>query len=73
MPPALPFVIDSEDKANWFLAKLANIRAEQARVKAQAERRIAELEPITPGSPVGSCRNSNHGRKARRSAASAKK
>jgi hypothetical protein len=38
------FVIEDEKAANWFLGKLANIRAEQARVKAQAEKRIAELE-----------------------------
>lgn len=38
------FVIDEETKANWFLSKLAAIRAEQTRVKSQAETRVAELD-----------------------------
>jgi len=38
------FTIDSEEKANWLLGKLANIRAEQARINAQAAKRNAELE-----------------------------
>ena len=39
-----PFVIDSEDRANWYLGKLATNEAEKARVKAQAEQRIAEID-----------------------------
>jgi phage host-nuclease inhibitor protein Gam len=34
--PEPVFVIDSEERANWYLRKLGNIDAERARVKAQA-------------------------------------
>ena len=37
------FVIDSESRADWYLGKLASIEAEKARIKAQAETRLAEL------------------------------
>lgn len=42
--PATAFQIDSEDRANWLLRKLATIEAEQRRVKAQAEQMIADLK-----------------------------
>ena len=38
-----PFVIDTEERANWYLGKLATNEAEKARIKAQAETRLAEL------------------------------
>ena len=44
-----PFVIDSEDRANWYLGKLAANDAEKARIKAQAEKRIAEIDADTEG------------------------
>ena len=36
-PTATPeaFCIDSEERANWYARKLANIEAERARVKVQ--------------------------------------
>ena len=39
-----PFMIDSESRADWYLCKLADIEAQKARVKAQNEKRLAELE-----------------------------
>lgn len=39
-----PFCIDSESRADWLMGKLANIRAEQARITANAQKRIDELE-----------------------------
>lgn len=39
-----PFCIDSEDTAAWLLRKLAGYRAEQERIKAATETRLAELE-----------------------------
>ncbi len=38
------FCIDSEERANWYARKLANIEAERARVKAQAAKIIAQLD-----------------------------
>ncbi len=38
------FCIDSEERANWYARKLANIEAERARVKAQAARIVAQLD-----------------------------
>lgn len=38
------FAIDTEDKANWLLGKLAAIDNEKARIKAQAEQRTRELD-----------------------------
>jgi phage host-nuclease inhibitor protein Gam len=38
------FTIDSEEKANWLLNKLAAIEEEAARVKSQARKRAEELE-----------------------------
>ena len=43
------FVIDTEDKVNWYLRKLANIEAERARVKAQAAAIIARLDTDEAG------------------------
>lgn len=39
-----PFTINSEARANWYLRLIGNIEAEQTRVKAQAEKRIQELD-----------------------------
>lgn len=39
-----PFLIDSEDRANWLLRKLGNIDAERERITAQYEAQIAELD-----------------------------
>jgi hypothetical protein len=39
-----PFTIDNEDKANWFLRKIANHEAEIERVKSQANSIIRALE-----------------------------
>jgi hypothetical protein len=38
------FHIDSDGAANWYLRKLANIEAEQRRVRAQAEAIVKQLE-----------------------------
>jgi phage host-nuclease inhibitor protein Gam len=38
------FHIDSEAKANWLLGKLADIEAEKARIKVQADQRTKELD-----------------------------
>jgi phage host-nuclease inhibitor protein Gam len=38
------FHITSDGSANWYLRKLANIEAEQRRVKAQAEAIVRQLE-----------------------------
>lgn len=38
------FEIDSEERANWFLRKLAAIDAERARIKRQAEEILRGLE-----------------------------
>jgi phage host-nuclease inhibitor protein Gam len=38
------FTIDSEEKANWLLSKLAGIQAEKARITEQAKKRTAELD-----------------------------
>jgi uncharacterized protein (DUF342 family) len=43
------FTIDSEEKANWLLNKLAAIEEEAARVKAQAKKRAEELEAVRRG------------------------
>lgn len=40
---AAPFCIDSIERAEWLLRKLANIAAEKARIKAQAALMIAQL------------------------------
>lgn len=37
------FRIDSESAAEWLLGKLATIEAEETRIKAQSEKRLAEL------------------------------
>lgn len=37
------FVIDSEERAEWYLRKLANIDAEAERIKANTARRLQEL------------------------------
>jgi len=38
------FHIDTEEKANWLLRKIATIDAEKARVKAQADTIVKQLE-----------------------------
>jgi hypothetical protein len=38
------FVLDSEEKVNWLLRKLANIEAEKQRVTAQYQTMMAVLE-----------------------------
>jgi phage host-nuclease inhibitor protein Gam len=38
------FRIDSMDAANWYLKKVASIEAEKARIQAQTEKMIAELD-----------------------------
>lgn len=43
--PAEPaFCIDSEDRANWLLRKLANLDAEKERIQTQAETLLRQLE-----------------------------
>ena len=44
---AAAFVIDTEDRANWYLGKLATNEAEKARIKAQAAQRLAEIDADT--------------------------
>ena len=39
-----PFVIDTEERANWYLRKVANLEAEKARIKSQAAAMIAQVE-----------------------------
>lgn len=46
---AAPFVIDSAERADWYLRKLANIAAEKARVKTQAAEMIRQLEADAAG------------------------
>lgn len=43
-PEREEFHIDSDGAANWYLRKLANIEAEKARVKAQAEAILTRLD-----------------------------
>jgi phage host-nuclease inhibitor protein Gam len=43
------FTIDSEDKANWLLRKVANLEAEEARVKAQADSILLGLKTERSG------------------------
>ena len=43
-PGDAPFVIDSCDRADWYLRKVANLDAERARVKAQAAAMIAQID-----------------------------
>lgn len=43
-PYETAFAIDSEERANWYLSKLANIETERARVKAQAAVILAALD-----------------------------
>ena len=38
------FTINTEDAANWYLRKLANIEAEKARVQSQAAAIVAQLD-----------------------------
>ena len=38
------FRIDTDEKANWYLRKLANIEAEKARVTEQAEKILSQLQ-----------------------------
>jgi hypothetical protein len=38
------FTIDTEEKANWLLSKLAGIQAEKVRITEQAKKRTAELD-----------------------------
>lgn len=38
------FAIDSEDRANWLLRKLANLNAERERIKAQSAAMIKRLD-----------------------------
>ena len=38
------FVLDSEEKVNWLLCKLANLEAERNRVKAQSEKMLTMLD-----------------------------
>ncbi|MBC8142246.1 MAG: host-nuclease inhibitor Gam family protein [Armatimonadetes bacterium] len=40
---AAPFVIDSESRAEWFLAKLAAMDAERERITANAAKRAGEI------------------------------
>lgn len=40
---ALPFVIDSEERAEWYLRKLANLDAETDRIKANTAKRLQEI------------------------------
>ena len=44
-----PFRIDTEQHANWLLRKLANLDAEKARVKAQAEAILHQLDTDREG------------------------
>ena len=43
------FHIDSENAANWYLRKLANIEAEKARVQSQAGLIVAQLDSEANG------------------------
>src|SRR5579862_5226360 len=38
------FLIDSDERAEWLLRKLANLEAEKARVQTQAEQILKQLE-----------------------------
>lgn len=40
----LPFVIDSEERANWLLRKLGNIQAERRRIEAQYLKMLGALD-----------------------------
>lgn len=44
-----PFCIDSEERANWLLRKLANIESEKQRVQAQAAAICKQLEQDANG------------------------
>jgi len=43
------FCINSETRANWLLRKIANLDTEKARVKAQAEAILKELDTDREG------------------------
>lgn len=43
------FRIDSEEKANWLLRKIANLEAEESRVKAQADSILRSLKSDREG------------------------
>src|SRR5579862_2500466 len=38
------FLIDTDERAEWLLRKLANLEAEKARVQAQAEQIVKQLD-----------------------------
>lgn len=39
-----PFVIDSRERVDWYLRKLANLEAEESRIKAQAALMLRQIE-----------------------------
>ncbi len=43
------FCIDSEDRANWVLQRMANVEAEKSRIKAQAAAILKQLETDRQG------------------------
>jgi hypothetical protein len=41
---AEPFMINSRERVDWYLRKLANLEAEEFRIKAQAEKMLRHVE-----------------------------
>lgn len=43
-PEKAPFVIDSRERVDWYLRKLANLEAEESRIKAQVQVMLRQIE-----------------------------
>jgi hypothetical protein len=39
-----PFIINSRERVDWYLRKLANLEAEELRIKAQAEKMLRQVQ-----------------------------
>jgi len=48
-PDPTTFVLDSEQKVNWLLSKLAALEGERLRIKAQYEERLRQVETDEDG------------------------
>ena len=40
----VPFMIDSRERVDWYLRKLANLEAEESRIKAQVQTMLRQIE-----------------------------